>query len=126
MEGVKGWAKKVLLVCEAFVVDQVMQLPTCPEQEVSSQSNRYQPPEVEFFPVPVPQGAQGERDGGAARQKTDAVQNRQIENLPRSWATEILSQIIQVGHDEDGEDGSFRDDQAGHAHDAFGGAPVGA
>src|SRR6266699_6030925 len=54
-ERVEGSAKKVRLDCEAFVVDQVIPLPTCPEQEVSSQCNRCQPPEVEFFPVPVPQ-----------------------------------------------------------------------
>src|SRR6185503_5741848 len=119
-ERVESGAKEVGLDGESFVVNQVLPLPARSKKEISSQGNRHEPPDAEALGCTSSQGTQSQGNGGAARQETDAVQNRPFEDLPRSGAAEILARVIQIGHDEDGEDGALRHDQASHANNPFG------
>src|SRR5262249_19251483 len=55
-------------------------------------------------------------DCETARQQTDGVEDRCLEHVARSRSCEALSDVVEIGNDENREDGRLGDDERGHTN----------
>src|SRR5258707_13897423 len=108
---------------EAVLVDQPVPFLRGAEQERSAERDREQPEPDERAARAALERLAREVDGEAARQQADREQDRRLEHFARGRPAEALAHVVEVGHDEDGEDRGLRDDQAGHADGAAIGEP---
>src|SRR5271169_2821947 len=96
------------------------------EQKDGTKDEGNEPPETKCPHIRFAEGADGGVNGEAAREQADGSEDGEIEDLPRSGTGKAFADVIDVGDDEDGEDGGLCGDEASHADVALvGEGPLG-
>src|SRR5215813_10828948 len=93
-----------------------MPFATCAVKEEGAQNDGKKPQAEECASPIAFKGPSREVDCETAGQQTDRVEDGYFEHLARSRSCQALPHVIEIGNDENREDGRLRDDEGGHTN----------
>src|SRR5262249_12026988 len=113
---VVGRSKEIGRDGQPVFVNKPMPFLTSAKQKEAAQYKGEQPPREKSAALTAFKQLSRKVDGKTARQQTDREEDGCLQHFARSRPGEALSDVVEIGHYENGEDGRLGNDETCHRH----------